>query len=111
MLYSLLAGMSFVSQKEVAMEVEIGAALLASIVACLMSHPGDVLLTATYKESSGSKDEGLVSTIKKIHSDGGLSAFFRGLDARFLHVGCIISFQLVIYDQMKQALGLPASGS
>jgi solute carrier family 25 phosphate transporter 3 len=49
--------------------------------------------------------------VRRVYEDGGAGAFFRGLNARFLHVGCIITFQLVIYDQIKQALGLPASGS
>ena len=40
-----------------------------------------------------------------------LFAFFQGHDARFFHVGCIITFQLMIYDQIKQALGLPAIGT
>ena len=112
MLYTLLVGLSFVPQKQISLEVEVGAALLASIVACLSSHPGDVLLTATYSESGGSNNSDFGSTIKRVYNEGGgLSAFFRGLDARFVHVGCIITFQLVIYDQIKQALGLPASGS
>ena len=111
MLYTFLVGLSFVPQKEIALEVEVGAAFLASIVACLSSHPGDVLLTATYKNSDGSNEESFGSLIKKVYSDGGITAFFRGLNARFLHVGCIITFQLVIYDQIKQALGLPASGA
>ena len=111
MLYSFLVGLSFLPQKEIALEVEIGAAFLASIVACLSSHPGDVLLTSTYKSSDGSEKKSFFTTIKNVYNDGGIPAFFRGLNARFLHVGCIITFQLVIYDQIKQALGLPASGS
>jgi len=112
MLYSMLVGLSFVPQKEIALEVEIGAAFLASIVACITSHPGDVLLTATYKNSDGSNNAGFGQTIQRVYNEeGGLSGFFRGLNARFFHVACIITFQLVIYDQLKQALGLPASGS
>lgn len=112
MLYSFLIGLSFVPQKEIALEVEVGAAFLASIVACLSSHPGDVLLTATYKDGNASDNAGFGSTIRRVYDEGGgIPAFFRGLNARFLHVGCIITFQLVIYDQLKQALGLPASGS
>mmetsp|Transcript_5703 Transcript_5703/g.12539 ORF Transcript_5703/g.12539 Transcript_5703/m.12539 type:complete len:425 (+) Transcript_5703:212-1486(+) len=112
MLYTMLVGLSFVPQKEIALEVEVGAAFLASIVACLMSHPGDVLLTATYKNNEDSSGNGFGETIKKVYSEGGgVPAFFRGLSARFVHVGCIITFQLVIYDQLKQVLGLPASGS
>lgn len=113
MLYSLLMGLSFVPQKEIALEVEVLAAFLASIVACLSSHPGDVLLTATYKDTddaSDTNDKGFGSTIRKVYSDGGFSAFFRGLDARFIHVGCIITLQLILYDQIKIGLGLSASG-
>ena len=76
-----------------------------------MSHPGDVLLTATYKDSISSNGGSFGSTISKVYvEEGGFSAFFRGLNARLIHVGCIITFQLVLYDQIKQALGLPASG-
>lgn len=108
-LYSFLSGLSFVPRGQIAIEVEVGAAFLASIVACLLSQPGDVVLTQTYKNDSS--DEGFLSTISSLYGDGGVGRFFRGLSARFLHVGCIITFQLVIYDQLKQALGLPASGS
>ena len=100
-----------------ALEVEVGAAFLESLVACLASHPGDVLLTASYKNNGNSNDgesskgSGFGATISKVYNEGGgIFAFFRGLNARFFHVGCIITFQLVIYDQIKQALGLPASG-
>ena len=110
MLYSTLLGLTFLPKNGIALEVEVGAAFMASIVACLASHPGDVLLTATYKNSDGTSGN-FVERIRRIYQDGGIFAFFRGLNARFIHVGCIITFQLVIYDQIKQALGLPASGT
>ena len=109
MLYSLLIGLSWMPQKEIALEVEVGAACLASLVACLLSQPGDVLLTATYKNSDDN-ETGFGSVIEKVLDEGGMSAFLSGLNARFLHVVCIITFQLVIYDQLKQGLGLPATG-
>jgi solute carrier family 25 phosphate transporter 3 len=110
MLYGTLLGFTFLPKNGIALEVEVGAAFLASIVACLASHPGDVLLTATYKNSNGTNGN-FLQTIQRVYQDGGISAFFRGLNARFIHVGCIITFQLVIYDQIKQSLGLPASGT
>lgn len=110
MLYGTLLGLTFLPKNGIALEVEVGAAFMASIVACLASHPGDVLLTATYKNSDGTSGN-FFETIQRIYQDGGIFAFFRGLNARFIHVGCIITFQLVIYDQIKQALGLPASGT
>lgn len=113
--------------------VSVLAAMVASVMACLMSQPGDVILTETYKggddeeqsteSKKGSSDQqkthrGLKevsSTIYSRHSDQGLvhalSGFFTGLQARFVHVGVIITSQLVIYDLVKQLLGLPATGS
>ena len=110
MLYGTLLGFTFLPKNGIALEVEVGAAFMASIVACISSHPGDVLLTATYKNSD-STNVNFLDTIQRVYQDGGISAFFRGLNARFIHVGCIITLQLVIYDQIKQSLGLPASGT
>mmetsp|Transcript_30671 Transcript_30671/g.63258 ORF Transcript_30671/g.63258 Transcript_30671/m.63258 type:complete len:109 (-) Transcript_30671:202-528(-) len=107
--------------------------MLASLMACVMSQPGDVILTETYKggenrnannRSNGTSDVGgtkertlseVSSAVYARHSDDGvirgLSGFFTGLQARIVHVGLIITSQLVIYDLMKQLLGLPATGS
>ena len=90
--------------------VEVAAAFSASVVACIMSHPGDVLLTASYQSKENGAG-GFFTTVTNIYDNGGFKAFFRGLNARFIHVGFIITSQLVIYDQIKQALGLAASGA
>jgi len=113
--------------------VSVVSAMLASLMACVMSQPGDVILTETYKggenrnannRSNGTSDVGgtkertlseVSSAVYARHSDDGvirgLSGFFTGLQARIVHVGLIITSQLVIYDLMKQLLGLPATGS
>lgn len=89
-------------------EVSFGAALLASVLACLLSHPGDVILTGTYK---GSNLRSFSCVVSQIYKDGGIQGFCSGLSARLLHVGAIITSQLVLYDIIKQGLGLPATGS
>lgn len=104
--------------------VSVLSAMVASIMACLMSQPGDVILTETYKGGDAAADDeqstsrGLrevSSTIYARRSDQGMihafSGFFTGLQARFVHVGMIITSQLVIYDIVKQLLGLPATGA
>ena len=121
--------------------VSVLAAMVASVTACLLSQPGDVILTETYDGAGGHghgtggggkgaaaggggegggaavvKSKGLrevSSAIYLRHHGGvhGLTGFFTGLQARFVHVGLIITSQLVIYDLVKQLLGLPASGS
>lgn len=153
--------------------VSILAAAMASVVACLMSQPGDMILTETYKshsphahttatmtptvtatntaepttqlttdstadattepttdmlpsattttetvpatrtdpELSSLSPQTFATVIQAIYARGGSTEFFRGLQARLLHVGMIITSQLVIYDIVKQLLGLPATGS
>ncbi|KAL3791403.1 hypothetical protein ACHAW5_005777 [Stephanodiscus triporus] len=121
--------------------VSVLAAMVASVMACLLSQPGDVILTETYDGAGGhgagggshaavkkqqtvrggkrvAKSKGLREVSSTIYSrhggEGvvhGVSGFFTGLQARFVHVGLIITSQLVIYDIVKQLLGLPASGS
>mmetsp|Transcript_28603 Transcript_28603/g.69291 ORF Transcript_28603/g.69291 Transcript_28603/m.69291 type:complete len:188 (+) Transcript_28603:834-1397(+) len=107
--------------------VSISAAACASLAACLLSQPGDMILTETYSASKAPKKkktrraaaaEGPSSSTKpfgvavsEIYQRGGSAEFFRGLSTRILHVGMIITSQLVIYDLVKQMLGLPATGS
>lgn len=88
--------------------VSISAAFCASIFACIFSQPGDVILTETYKSSDG---KSFRQVVQEIHGRRGISTFFTGTGARILHVGMIITSQLVIYDLVKQLLGLPATGS
>lgn len=98
------------------MEVYIIAAFLASILACIASHPGDVILTDTYKKDApgGISDGALprfVDVVSIIYKEEGIGDFFTGIGARFLHFGAIITSQLVLYDFIKQLLGLPATGT
>ena len=90
------------------LEVSFGAAFLASILSCISSNPGDVILTATYKRNV---EVGFGQVVSEIYSRRGFRGFFTGINARFLHVGAIITSQLVLYDFVKQLLGLPATGA
>eukprot|EP01038_Epipyxis_sp_PR26KG_P014288 gene14288-19168_t len=96
-------------------------AFFASIVACLSSQPGDMILTATYKGSHGGHGQKSVadtnnskdffSIIRSIYKKHGLGGFYLGTQARLAHVASIITTQLVLYDIIKTALGLPITGS
>jgi len=109
MLYSAAAALSL---SHVQVEITIGAAFLASILACVASHPGDVILTDTYKSAQGGQQlSNFTRVVADIYQQDGLEGFLAGLSARFLHVGSIITSQLVIYDSIKQLLGLPATGT
>lgn len=92
--------------------VSVTAAFIASLFACIFSQPGDMILTETYRKvEPGKKQLSFIQVIDKIYSSGGLPQFFTGTGARIVHVGMIITSQLVIYDLVKQLLGLPATGS
>lgn len=91
--------------------VSVVAAFFASIIACIFSQPGDMILTATYNTKKGEAAKSFPDIIKNLYQAGGLPNFFTGTGARIVHVGLIITSQLVIYDIVKQMLGLPATGS
>ena len=108
LIYALVAEKSNVPKDDIKFAVSVTAAFVASIFACLSSQPGDMILTETYKGSCG---DNVFGVVKKIYNRGGINAFFTGTGARILHVSTIITSQLVIYDIVKQLLGLPATGS
>jgi len=110
LLYGLALQYSL-SEPAVRTEVEFFAAFLASILACAASHPGDCLLTATYKGVGLSKNKNVFGVVRNLYAQQGLSAFYSGIKARFFHVGTIITSQLILYDIVKQMLGLPATGT
>lgn len=91
---------------------------MASILACIGSHPGDVILTDTYKK--GEKEGGALTptsmprftdVVSTIYAIEGIGGFWTGITARFFHVGAIITSQLYLYDVIKQLLGLSATGT
>lgn len=107
-LYSVLAKRDF-NGEDLKWFVSVLSAFVASIFACISSQPGDMILTETYKGSKGSGFFGIIQNI--YNHKGGISGFFTGTGARIVHVSSIITSQLVIYDIVKQLLGLPATGS
>lgn len=85
-------------------------AFLASILACIFSQPGDVLLTSLYKNDKHACDTPFMNAIN-IYNTAGLSGLFTGFSARLVHVMSIVTSQLLVYDTLKQWLGLPATAS
>ena len=119
LLYTVAAHMA-VSKKDAKLAISVGAAFLASVVACGMSQPGDMVLTATYKAAGGETGNGekiatnskdFSTIVSGIYRKRGLGGFFLGLQARLAHVASIITSQLVAYDLIKAALGLPVTGT
>lgn len=88
--------------------ISISAAFLASILACLCSQPGDMILTGSYQ---GTTKQSLPQIVSSIYKQHGLGGFYIGVQARLAHVASIITSQLVLYDIIKLLLGLPITGS
>jgi solute carrier family 25 (mitochondrial phosphate transporter), member 3 len=86
--------------------VTASSAFMTSLIACLASQPGDMLLTATYKASDGKGRKDVVAITKDILNEHGVGGFFLGVQARIAHVAFIITIQLVVYDAIKSMLGL-----
>lgn len=109
---SLAESVSWLTDGGIKWAVSITAAFCASIIACLFSQPGDMILTETYRpKDKNAPQKSFSEVIDVIYKNGGLANFFTGTSARIVHVGVIITSQLVIYDIVKQALGLPATGA
>eukprot|EP00527_Entomoneis_sp_CCMP2396_P009280 CAMPEP_0198138346 /NCGR_PEP_ID=MMETSP1443-20131203/1744_1 /TAXON_ID=186043 /ORGANISM="Entomoneis sp., Strain CCMP2396" /LENGTH=336 /DNA_ID=CAMNT_0043800075 /DNA_START=185 /DNA_END=1195 /DNA_ORIENTATION=- len=104
------------NESQIKWVVSVASAFLASLVACIFSQPGDMILTETFrKPTSGVINDAnrrkFGNVVKRLHDEGGIPQFFTGTGARIVHVSTIITSQLVIYDIVKQMLGLPATGS
>ena len=113
--FDILAGILYniavnagLNPKELKWGISFFAAFGASILSCLLSQPGDMVLTQTYKSSS---PEPASRIIAKIYKEGGIPAFFTGTGARLVHVIMIVTSQLMFYDVLKIVLGLPITGS
>lgn len=82
-------------------------AMIASVLSCISSQPGDMLLSVINAE------KGKVTTrehMRNIMKDNGIAGFFIGVKERFVHVGMIVTVQLLIYDFVKRLVGIQATG-
>ena len=86
------------------------AATMASVLSCLSSQPGDMLLSlVSAHEGERRRTRDVIAQI--YNSDRGLRGFMVGVKTRLLHVGLIVTVQLLIYDFVKRLFGIAATGS
>jgi solute carrier family 25 phosphate transporter 3 len=105
------------ASSKLALSISLSSAFLTSILSCLASQPGDMILTTMCQRSHTTTEQGSqnehVSAIQATHAiykTHGLKGFFIGTYARLFHIVAIVTIQLVIYDIIKQLLGLAATG-
>jgi len=88
--------------------IPLTSAMAASVLSCVSSQPGDMLLSAVNAHEGDKKTRDF---FREILEEDGVNGFFRGMRARFLHVGLIVTVQLLIYDFVKRLCGIAATGS
>ena len=85
----------------------IAAAGAAAVLSTFASQPGDAILSEVSRGSatggSSRADRNIGGAIAKL----GPTGLARGLRARLVQVGIIVTVQLVLYDTLKHAFGVP----
>jgi solute carrier family 25 phosphate transporter 3 len=83
-------------------------AFVASVLSCVTSQPGDMLLSLANAHGGGRRTRDIVKDI--LRSERGASGFFAGFRTRIVHVGLIVTLQLLLYDLIKRLCGIAATG-
>jgi solute carrier family 25 (mitochondrial phosphate transporter), member 3 len=107
--YSCLRSCGYTLTGTVMMLVPLLSAVIASIVSCICSQPGDVLLSLVNAHEGPKRTNDFAKEI--LNSDKGPRGFFVGTRTRLLHVGLIVTLQLTIYDFIKRLCGIAATGT
>ena len=97
----------------------VAAAACAAILSTLASQPGDAILSEVSRggssdgedgtkrgrrEKEGGEDQsGIVEVVARLGAGG----LVQGLEARLVQVGIIVTVQLILYDSLKHAFGVP----
>jgi solute carrier family 25 (mitochondrial phosphate transporter), member 3 len=89
--------------------VPLVAAGIASILSCISSQPGDMLLSLINAHEGEISTRDLLRNVMR--SKQGVRGLFVGFKTRMLHVGIIVTLQLLIYDYAKRICGIAATGS
>lgn len=87
--------------------IPIISAYFTSVLSCISSHPGDMLLSVVNAHEGDRKTRDFA---KEIWQRDGLRGLFVGIAPRFLHVGIIVTMQMLIYDMVKRLCGCGITG-
>ena len=83
-------------------------AAAASFISSITSQPGDTILSLSCAHDGDKKVRDICRDI--IRSERGVAGFFVGTRTRLLHVGLIVTIQLLVYDYLKRLCGIGATG-
>jgi solute carrier family 25 phosphate transporter 3 len=106
---AVLSPATFVAySRSILFAIPLLSAALASVLSCISSQPGDMLLSLV---NANAGDKRTRDFAREIYEESGIQGFFVGIKVRFLHVGLIVTVQLLIYDMVKRMCGIAATGS
>lgn len=90
----------------VPLAVSTSCALVAAVASSLTSQPGDSVLSEVNKGSTSMGDGSVLAVVRSMSPVD----FFRGTQARLVHMMTIVTVQLVLYDNIKLLVGLQVTG-
>jgi solute carrier family 25 phosphate transporter 3 len=79
------------------------------VLSSITSQPGDMVLSLVNAHKGDRRSSEIFRDI--LRSERGVRGFFVGFKTRLLHVGIIVTLQLLIYDYVKRLCGIAATGS
>mmetsp|Transcript_27178 Transcript_27178/g.44922 ORF Transcript_27178/g.44922 Transcript_27178/m.44922 type:complete len:410 (+) Transcript_27178:174-1403(+) len=109
MFYSTLRQSGVAVAGAMTFTIPLVAAAIASVLSSLSSQPGDMVLSLVNAHEGDAKSRDIWRSI--VRSERGVRGFFVGAKTRLLHVGVIVTIQLLIYDYVKRLCGIAATGS
>ena len=107
--YSFFRSQSMALSATAKFTIPFVSAAIASILSSITSQPGDMLLSLINAQEGNQKPMDVYREI--LRSERGVKGLFVGFKTRLLHVGIIVTLQLLIYDYVKRLIGIPATGS
>jgi solute carrier family 25 (mitochondrial phosphate transporter), member 3 len=108
--YRIALGQGLAMNHAIKFTIPLVSAILASIMSCISSQPGDTLLSLV-SARQGDRRSTLEIAKEIMGSERGIRGFFVGLNCRLYHVGIIVTLQLVLYDFLKRLCGGIATGA
>lgn len=107
MAYATVASWGWAISGKTKVMIPLFSAMMASVLSCISSQPGDMLLSVV---SAHEGEKKVLDFYREIVNERGLQGLFVGMGERFVHVGLIVTVQLLIYDFVKRLCGIAATG-
>ena len=83
--------------------VSVAGGLFGGLFGAIVSNPADATISQMKK---GKSDIGPVDAAKELLEDGGVRGLFKGLGLRSWFYPILVSFQFLVYDSVRIALGV-----